>query len=412
MSTSRLTSLLAPLALLAAVFTAACDDGGTPTTGDEDYLKNVEKTGGASQKWIYQGPMPKLEQPAIVVSLKSHTARVTGLLPASFTGNLPFYAIPSTEPSGRVRVNVVYPVATGAVDPSTGKAPMAPGHYSTLWGVPFTPTNDKAAWGGFPFMKYHASRGLAFHGPITSQRNAETGDWEWHLIRGPVSHGCERMAGEHVVELAHMLGMNMAGPHKSGDTATMSVSVDVITEWDQLNGKFVDVDYPALASVKRPKAAERTLFPTWDSNNLPNLVCAYDASRPLDGHHCDNVGLVKQDLTTGEMLVDDTDTPWIGSACSADADCKFQVDGVAPTCRKNSAGDGYCTVACQGYCDDAPGAAPTFCGKLPEGGGTCMAKAATENNGCADLDGTSAKQVERFVGTSGASAKVATVCSF
>ena len=28
-----------------------------------------------------------------------------------------------------------------------------------------------------------------------------TGDLEWHLYRGPVSHGCNRMAGEHVVEL-------------------------------------------------------------------------------------------------------------------------------------------------------------------------------------------------------------------
>lgn len=402
---------LLPLALLTALFTAGCEEAGDPVTGDEDYLKNVEKTGGASQKWIYQGAMPKLEQPAIVVSLKAHTARVTGLLPASFTGTLPFYAIPKTEPSGRIRVTVVYPVATGAVDPSTGKAPMAPGHYSTLWGVPFTPTTDKAAWGGFPFMKYHASRGLAFHGPITSQRNAETGDWEWNLVRGPVSHGCERMQGEHVVELAHMLGMNMAGPHKVGDSAQMSVSVDVITEWDQVDGKFVDVDYPALSSVKRPPAAQSTLFPTWDSRNLPNLVCGYDASRPLDGHHCDNVGIVKQDITTGEMLVEETTDPWIGSECSADSDCGFKVDGVSAKCLTSGA-NGYCTVACEGYCDDKPGAAPTFCGKLPAGGGTCMAKAATENNGCVDIEGTQTKQVERFIGSSGASAKVATVCSF
>lgn len=379
------------------------------TTGDEAYLKNVEKTGGASQKWIYQGSMPRLETPSIFVSLKAHTARVTGLLPESYDGVLPFYAIPKQLSSGRTQVTLVYPVATGAIDPSTGEAPMGPGTYPRLFAVPFTPTTDKAAWGGFPFLKYHATRGLAFHGPITSSRNADTGDWEWTLLRGPVSHGCQRMMGEHVVELSHMLGMGMDQPHKSGDKATIELPVVVSTQFDEFEGQFVDVDYPALPAVQRPTTNAR-VFPTWDSRNLPQLVCAYDAGRPLDGHHCDDVGLIKQDVVTGKMLIEEADVLWIGSSCSADSDCAFEVEGTPARCAIDD-GDGYCTVACEGYCADKAGAAGTFCGRTATGG-TCMAKAAPENDGCTEIEGTEAKQVERFIGSSGAQPKVATVCSF
>jgi hypothetical protein len=402
---------LAPLCLLAPLALAACAEDDDVTTGDDAYLKNVEKTGGKSQKWIYEGALPKLDTPSIVVSLKAHTLRMTGLLPQTYEGELPFYAKTSTETNGRTRVTVVYPVATGAIDPSTGKAPAGPGHYNKLFGVPFTPTTDKAAWGGFPFLKYHMSRGLAFHGPITSAKNADTGDWEWILKRGPVSHGCQRMQGEHVVELSHMLGMNMAGPHKSGDTSTINISVDVTNEYDTFEGKLVDVDYPALASVKRP-TGNVVMFDTWDSRNIPNLVCAYDSTRLLDGTHCDNVGVIKQDVLTGEMLVvEEPETKWIGTACKANSDCNFKVDGDQASCNLDD-GDGYCTVACAGYCDDAPGAAPTFCGRTGNNSGTCMAKAAPENDGCESIPGTSPKTVERFVGSSGAAAKVATVCSF
>jgi hypothetical protein len=160
----------------------------------------------------------------------------------------------------------------------------------------------------------------------------------------------------------------------------------------------------------RPQGAR--VFPTWDSRNLPQLVCSFDASKPLDGTHCDGRGLVKRDVVTGEMLVSEADEGvlWIGSSCDADADCAFDVDGVPARCATGNGG-GYCTVACEGYCADKAGAAGTFCGRT-QSGGTCMAKAAPENAGCAEIDGTTAKQVERFVGASGASPKVATVCSF
>jgi hypothetical protein len=396
--------LLAPLALL-----SACASEPSVDSTDDDYLKNAEKSGSASQRWVYQGPMPSLESSKVVASLKGHTARVTGLLPANFAGDLPFYASPKALPNGRTEVTVVYPIATGAIDPSTGKAPMAPGSYATLWTVPFTPTNDKATWGGFPFILYHSQRGLAFHGPISSIRNAETGDWEWRLVRGPVSHGCNRMQGEHVVELAHLLGTDMKKTYPNGTSFPRAANVTVTEQWDTYDGTFVDVDYPAMASVQRPTTNAK-VYPTWDSNNLPNLVCAYDAQKPLDGTHCEGVGLVQQDLTTGELLFETADDPWIGHACDSNDECDFLADGKRGACLMTG-GKGYCTVACEGYCADKAGEAGTFCG-VHGTGGRCMAKAAVENDGCADVPGTTAKAKERFVGKSGAAKKVATVCSF
>ena len=412
-------ALVASVGLLAASGCADEEPGGSVVTGDEADLKDVEKTGGKSQKWIYQGPLPKLEAPAIVVSLKAHTARITGLLPEGFSGTLPYWAVateeaPATDSGAvRTRLTVVYPVATGAIDPSTGTAPAGPGHYTELFGIAYTPTNEKASWGGFPFFKYHMRRGLAFHGPITSTRNAETGDWEWTLKRGPVSHGCQRMQGEHVVELTHLLGVDMTKPHSAAETFTIPVTTDVIREFDTFEGQNVDVDYPALASVKRPTENVR-MFRTWDSRNLPQLVCAYDASRPLDGHHCDDVGVVQQDMVTGELLYTPDERPWIGTACESDVGCGFEAGGAKGRCLKQ--GDvGYCTVPCEGYCADRAGEAPTFCGTVGSGSearGTCMAKAAPENEGCFDIEGTTAKQVNRFIGSSDATARVATACTF
>jgi hypothetical protein len=399
---------LLPVAALFASLSLGCEEE-PGTTAEDAFLKNVEKTGGKSQKWIYEGWLPKLDEPVMFVSLKAHTARVTGLLPQGFSGQLPFYARTKLLTSGRTQMTVVYPIATGAIDPSTGKAPAGPGHYPKLYAVPFTPTNEKAAWGGFPFMKYHASRGLAFHGPITSTRNADTGDWEWILKRGPVSHGCNRMQGEHVVELAHVLGMDMSVPHSSGETAQLPVGIDVSNEFDTFDGKFVDVDYPALAAVKRP-TGNVDLFTTWDSRNLPQIVCAYDKNRPADGQHCANAGQIKQDYATGEMLIVPDESPWIGSVCSTDADCGFNAGGEAGHCIKDGS-DGYCSIECEGYCPDKDGHAPTFCAKTADGG-QCLAKAAPENEGCASIPGTTAAARERFIGSSGATAKVATVCTF
>jgi hypothetical protein len=399
-------ALVAALGL--SLFSVGCGDDGVGT--DENDLTNAEKNGSRSQKWVYWGKLPKLDGPSMFVSLKAHTARVTGLLPTSFTGELPFYAVPKALSDGRTQVTLVYPVATGKIDPSTGLAPAGPGTYTRLYAVPYTPTNSKATWGGFPFMAYNSGRGLAFHGPITSVYDAEMGDYQWRLTRGPVSHGCQRMQGEHVVELAHLLGIDMSKPHSSGESYRIDMKVVISKDFDQVDGQYVDVDYPALASVERPKT-NVAMFPTWDSNDFPRWVCAYDKTRALDAHHCDAVGEERRDWATGELFEQPPEEPFVGTACTSTEDCPFQVNGVSGACL-TSGGDGYCTLKCEGYCPDKEGASRTFCADLGIGNGQCVAKAGVENRDCADIPGTHIAVKKRFVGKSGAKSAEASVCTF
>jgi hypothetical protein len=399
-----LAAALAALGIAALVPACAPDP-----VSDESDLTNTEGKGGPSQKWLYLGMLPKLEKPSIFVSLKANTARITGLLPASFAGELPFYAQPEVLSTGRTQVTIVYPVATGKVDPTTGEAPAGPGTYPRLFAVPYTQSTDKAAWGGFPFMTYSPARGLAFHGPITSVFNAQMGDYEWRLTRGPVSHGCQRMAGEHVVELASLLGLDMAKPHSTGESATLEVKVVVSKEWDVFEGHNVDVDYPALSSVVRP-TSNVTLFPTWDSNDFPRWVCAYDKTRPLDAHHCDAAGDPRRDALSGDLLDPPAAQPFVGTACAKDATCAFSSGTTKATCLTSGSG-GFCTLACEGYCPDLEGASRTFCADVG-GKGRCHAKTGPENHDCQDVPGTHNKLVQRYVGKSTAKAASASVCSF
>lgn len=289
LASARISPLVACLALTALV---GCVDA-TVESSAVDQEQDLKA--GGNPKWLYDGLMPALDDVAITVSLQGHTARVTGHLKSTFKGSLPYYAV--TEPSGtRTRVTVVYPVATGATATSNG-----PGTYGTIFGLAYVTTTDKAAWGGFPFLKYHAKRGLAFHGPITQK------DGEWKLIRGPVSHGCNRMQGEHVVELAHILGIDMRVPHKASEQFTLKAQIAVIPGLDSWNGHPVDVDYAALASVKRPTGPTVRMFATWDSRKLIRQVCAWQpklwTTDPIkNAHHCDYAGKDTIDVLTGKAI--------------------------------------------------------------------------------------------------------------
>jgi hypothetical protein len=119
---------------------------------------------------------------------------------------------------------------------------------------------------------------------------------------------------------------------------------------------------------------------------------------------------VRQDLATGELFESPIDEPWIGHECASDADCGFKAEGKSGSCLV-SGGLGFCTTACEGYCPDRAGEAPTFCASLG-GKGRCVAKAAVENEGCAAIPGTAPRTVSRFIGSSGAAVKVATACTF
>ncbi len=272
--------------LLISVFASTAALQGCASSVDSAETSDDElKYDGGSYKWIYNGPMPALEEPSVTVSLSAHTARVSGFLPASFTGVLPFYAESAIE-DGRTKVAIVYPIATGA-------ATNAPGSYKDIIGLPYVITNAHAAWGGFPFLEYNHPRGIALHGPITHE------DAEWRLIRGPVSHGCNRMQGEHVVEVARLIGIDMTKPHLSSERDPVRMPVKVSFDVDTWQGQTVDVDYPAMASVKRPPAATSKMFKIWESIDLPRMVCKYNKTRPLGANHCDYAGTNKYDVASG-----------------------------------------------------------------------------------------------------------------
>jgi hypothetical protein len=245
----------------AADATYGADDEGAVERSEDDLLKKT----GPTSSWSYRGLMPTLESPELTVSLKGHTVHVAGLLPASFTGKLPFYAR-SEAVGSRTRVHLVYPIATvnpyGTLPGGRGTRNPEPFAYSVCGGDNFHATNKTGDFGGFPFIEYvcgHTDKdgryrsGIAFHGPITS--TSIGGAQYWSLTRGPVSHACNRMLGEHVLELAHVIGF---------DKGKRGMRVNVIAGFDQLGGKSVDVDYPA-SGWTRPNASEAVVFPIWQA---------------------------------------------------------------------------------------------------------------------------------------------------
>ena len=284
---------LFPLPLMLAL---AC--GGTGSgTGEDDILPDIEALTGKSVQWIYSGPLPRLESPKVEVSLPAHVLLVTGLLPKSFdVSKLPPY-VKTASVGSRIQLAVAYPVATAATDQidPTRHAPYRnwPGDNKTLYSIPFTPSvknsenTDATMWGGFPFIKY-SPPGHALHGPIDVAPSSEYG-LLWKLKRGPFSHGCNRMNGEHIVELAHLIGTNMAtrnyventilrGPAKDG------VGVPVLVRDDQItwNGKYVDSSYPVSVGmefrVARPPAESANVFASWDAGDaqFQSFVCPLD----------------------------------------------------------------------------------------------------------------------------------------
>jgi hypothetical protein len=274
MTMSRLTlGLLLATSMIAAAGCAAdpaSDDNGSSS---EDALTQL-----ADDEWFYSGPMPALQNAKITVSLKGNTAHVTGFVDASVVlpADLPHV---KTKPAGtRTQVDVVYPIATAAAGHSNSSA----GTYSFYEAKPYRPDglaytvsagSHFVTWGGFPFLGYND--GIAFHGPITSEING-SGESVWFLRRGAVSSGCNRMNGEHVVELAHMLGISMRKTYGANQSYAnpSAAKVTVSDDYDMLDGKYIDVDYATDTGVVRPGVTygddKVTMFGSWIASVAPD----------------------------------------------------------------------------------------------------------------------------------------------
>jgi hypothetical protein len=272
--------LLALLACLSApALTGCAAETGNGEEVDPASTSEDELAAKPDAHWIYGGAMPQLEQPKITVSLRGNTAHLTGLLPVGTT--LPALPHVKTKAEGaRTRVDAVYPIATARA----GKTNSKPGTYWFQWATPYRPdgiawTPEEGQhfvpWGGFPFISYN--NGIAFHGPITITDNVATDDLDvWVLKRGAVSGGCNRMLGEHVVELTHAIGINMRKVYQpnAGFSPKTTASVQVIADYDTYEGKWIDVDYPTDTGVVRPGkvygAASVAMFGSWVASELPN----------------------------------------------------------------------------------------------------------------------------------------------
>ncbi|MBI5514119.1 MAG: L,D-transpeptidase family protein [Deltaproteobacteria bacterium] len=295
------------------------DDGDDGLDNGAFNLGTEEIRSVGSPPWVYAGPLPALLEPKVVVSLNGHTLRVVGELPSGFNGTVPYYAT-EERVNGKRMVTVVYPIATGA---SAGLD--TPGRFYSVVATPFRPNGiarpstgpTYVSWGGFPFMAYNG--GVAFHGPITyTADGTEAGQrvYEWYLQRGPVSHGCNRMQGEHAVEVAHLLGVDMRNTWAANAKTTRRVFITVTRDYDRLpSGEAVDVDYPRTAGARAPTGAVRR-FATWNADELPRLVCAdMRATRTVGTRvgtdFCDRMPANTRDLATGTptgpVVVDNID---------------------------------------------------------------------------------------------------------
>lgn len=252
----------------------------------------ITKPGETSPPWLYEGPLPALDSPELVTSIAGHTTRMTGLLPRGYDAReLPWYVVSETE-GERTRVHVVYPIATGKR--VNGKWNNVPGTYDHLNVRPYRPNDPsqlgKEHWGGFPFLNYHDQRRFALHGPIDFVEDGmgqQSSREDWRLVRGRVSMGCQRMQGEHVLELTHMLGFDMSKPwtkqlnapdpknRVEGKWIAAKLTVLAEPSYDRVDGKIVDVAYPKHPTVDPLPAGEPVMtFPTWDANDMRAWACA------------------------------------------------------------------------------------------------------------------------------------------
>ncbi len=268
----RIAYALAVTASFAALACAADPSAADDVPGAADSADELRVRGQA--EWFYSGPLPALEQAEVIVSLKGHTARVTGYLPAGL--DIPDAPhVKAVSENGRIRLHVAYPIATGA------NYSAAAGVYHFERAIPYRPDgntyttssgNHWVTWGGFPFLGYNGT--IAMHGPITATGSKRGDSNVWFLRRGMVSAGCNRMMGEHITELAALVGIDMRKMYGANQTITPRRStVTLINDYDQFEGKYLDVDYPTDVGVVRPGVhgvQNVAMFGSWVGAEMPD----------------------------------------------------------------------------------------------------------------------------------------------
>lgn len=408
------TLLLPTLCLLAASCVADVPEQPAPSRsaappdlplGDRIAPKADDGTWGPATRCK---PLPEpapLGSPMIVVSLDGMTARLFD------------------REGGYDRT---FPVGVGTIDPETGlsltptsdSAPDGLFYMRTEWEpVSDGPTPDDAPWGwnqdcriwwsdpetgetmpvfaGLPFLRLDGppTLGYAFHGPIDNFTMPTGGT----LRRGFVSHGCIRMEAEDIKELwRRVQGRKVpVRIQRSVERRRDGAAVAATDNWF-LSPCDADSDcrYDGGLCVRNPIGGRGYCSARCDG------YCPDKAGYPVsmcvaggDGGHCT---LRATDLNatcdrydhfvpavveryaadgSGEVCVPGSGG-WIGDRCATDDDC----DG--GTCSSLGDGPRVCTEACDRFCPDSAGDAPTLCVADPADGGVCVARC-TRDDDCA-----------------------------
>ncbi len=112
-----------------------------------------------------------------------------------------------------------------------------------------------------------------------------------------------RMQGEHVVELASLIGVDMTTKVFTGATVTgLSVPVTVLRTADTWKGENVDVD-PVQPGVIRPTTHVK-MFKAWSADDLTTFVCPLNKKdladpKQIPAGYCARKNKDKIDATTG-----------------------------------------------------------------------------------------------------------------
>ncbi|MEZ4459188.1 MAG: polysaccharide deacetylase family protein [bacterium] len=140
------------------------------------------------------------------------------------------------------------------------------------------------------------------------------------------------------------------------------------------------------------------------ANNLDEVITRLEAA---------NFSFVNiDDVGTFPLLNSDdvNDFSFTGTPCTDNTTCDFSANASCLTFDNAGTPAGFCTIGCDGYCDDFPGRAPTFCVSLDGTTGSCVSKSGVENRNCEALPGTAPILKDRFIGASSARPSTATVC--
>lgn len=239
-------------------------------------VKIMRASGKSTPGYIYKGPMPRMRNVEIYVSTKSNTMRVIGYpTDANAAAQTPWLNRASDG-----RYFVVYPVGTAR----SGKTNADVSGAKTFKFTQIRPRRSQSVYEGkptdqhgLPFLNYQGS--IAIHGPASLMKNYS----QWmKLSRGDVSAGCTRMEGEHVIELAHIVGIDMSKYYSvdssiPSSTANRNLSgIKIFNNWDMIDGTIVD---SVFAPVNRTGTAGVKWYPTWDASQIPQYICTYNSQQ-------------------------------------------------------------------------------------------------------------------------------------